>query len=303
MRQRGGAVVYVIVSALASGGTLAAQSAVSGEPAVGVRVELPPDAVEFGREFELAIERSWPVGHAALPFDPLALLPLAAVELGADARQVGERLIETRRFRATAWQVGELALGPFVLKTRDPDGGEHAADSGELQLRVRSALPEPPGELEWPGDVRDRPRPTSWLLPVAVALAALLLGGGVWRWRVRRALPAAEAPGPTPAELARTELAALALPDQAAAIEGYYVALAEIVRRFAERRYALRAFVHTSEELVAVVPIGGDPLADCLFACDLVKFAVVRPASAAHTAAKTEALAFVDAADDARGAS
>ena len=71
------------------------------------------------------------------------------------------------------------------------------------------------------------------------------------------------------------------------------------MRRFAMRRLGVRAFMHTSEELIAVVPVGGAPLRQCLFACDLVKFAASRPEQPADRDARARALAFVDANDGA----
>ncbi|MCR9247837.1 MAG: hypothetical protein NXI31_22645 [bacterium] len=265
----------------------------AADVAMAIRVSVP-GRVAFGTPFELVVERSWPPTHAAQPFDPLGLLPLGLEEVEAGAVIDEERLVETRRYRATAWQVGELELGPFTVRARLAAQPELMAEAPKVRLVVESVLADPPGEIEWPGDVRDRRAGSA--LPVILALAVVLLGAGIAFQRRRSRRAAAAEPAvvePSSAEIAERELLALALPRSEAAIEEFYIELAEIVRRHATREFGIAAVVRTSEELVAVVPVDGDPLRDCLFACDLVKFAVDRPATAAHERARQRALEFV----------
>lgn len=279
--------------ALAALTLLGLAAATRAQPAVAVA--LPDGGVTFGAPFELWIERSWPRDHAPQPFDALSLLPLEADELGAELVEDGGRLVETRRFLASCWRVGEVELGPFVLRTRDGAGREHVARQETARLTVRSSLPEPPGPVEWPGDVRELRGDAPWLLTLLLAgVVTAALGGLAFR---RRRLPAAAAPppGPTAADLARAEIEALAAPDgRVEEIERFYVALAGIVRRYAEREFGIRALVRTSEELVAGVPRGGDPLRDCLQRCDLVKFAADAPGARQNAEARDRALRFVD---------
>ncbi len=258
-----------------------------------------PVVVDFGTDFELVIERSWPRSHRPQPFDPLRLLPLSTAELETRVSPAGDRLVELRRYRAAMWRVGEFELGPFDLRTKAADGQLWRSGSAPIRLTVRSVLPEPAGPIEWPGDVRDRARAATWPWWVGLAFLAVTVGIGYRRWRRSRPMPVPEAPpAPSPTELAHAELRALEAPAEeadAAAVERFYIALAEIVRRYATRAFGVDAVVHTTPELVAVVPRGGDPLRECLFACDLVKFAADRPVAAAHEKARARARSFVDA--------
>lgn len=258
-----------------------------------------PVVVDFGTDFELVIERSWPRSHRPQPFDPLRLLPLSTAELETRVTPAGDRLVELRRYRAAMWRVGDFELGPFELRTKDADGQQWRSGSAPTPLTVRSVLPEPAGPIEWPGDVRDRARAATWPWMVGLGLVAVTVGIGYRRWRRTRPMPVPEGPpDPSPAELALAEIAALGVPGRgadAANVEAFYFDLAAIVRRFATRAYGIDAIVHTTPELVAVVPRGGDPLHECLFACDLVKFAAERPGMVGHAAAREDARAFVSA--------
>jgi len=276
-----------MLAVLMSGTTLQAQRVI---------VDTPDRGAVFGEPFELSVLRAWPRDHDPQPFDPAELAPLELREIEVSMVASGAELIERRRFEAVVFEAGEIVFAPYELRTRDPGGREHVAEFAVDALMVRSSLPEPPGGIEWPGDVRELQKARIWPLVVA-ALALLGLSGlGLLR-KLRPAVAPPVVPvGPTAAELARQEIDALELPgSDRERLEAYYLALAVVVRRFAKRRLGVRAFVFTSEELIAVVPVGGDPLQQCLFACDLVKFAAARPEQAADAEARARALAFVDA--------
>jgi hypothetical protein len=259
---------------------------------IEVSFELPPHGVSFGEPFAVTVQRSWAGGEPA-PFDDKALAPLSvqleeAVPLPASGDS-GTHAGERRRYRARAFMVGEVRIPAIEFRHR----GE-VATCTPAPFVVKSVLPEPPGEMEWPGDLRQWPRRGSWHWWVAALVAALL--GGVWWWR--RPAPAAAEPErvrqPPAHELTFAELAALALPDQHdVAVDAFYAALAEIVRGHTQRRFSLPAQVRTSQEIVAAVPIGTTPLQRCLLACDVVKFGALRPAREAHALARQQAEAFV----------
>jgi hypothetical protein len=250
----------------------------------------------FGRPFELVVERAWPAAAAAQPFDEAPFHPLEVRLLDARVRLEGGLCVERRRYSAVALRSGEVAIGPFAVRSRGPDGQESGAGFAVPPLQLRSLLPEPPGDVEWPGDVRDAPLPARrW--PYVAAMSAVLLVAAL-RWRTHRRR-AAGPTAPAPAELARAALGALPVPDEGdAARQAFYAALAEIVRTCAGAAFAVRAEVRTSEELVARAARGALPLRRCLWACDLVKFAAGRPAAAERERAVAAAAEFVAAVED-----
>lgn len=258
--------------------------------------------VAFGAPFALVVERQWPDGWTPQPFDDGVLAPLLVEAPTVDVeRGDGGRWTERRRYTARATAVGALVGKAWPVRFRGPDGDVRQLEAVLPPLRVTSVLPTPPGDVEWAFDVRDEPWRRGWLW-AAVALCALGLGG-LW-WRGRRALPvpgvAAPPPAgePAPHAAALAALRALASPGDAdrASIAAFYGELARIVREYAGARFGVPALVRTSEELGVAVSVGRVPLAECLAACDLVKFAAARPAPAAHAAAHAAACRFVDLA-------
>lgn len=254
--------------------------AVAQEPLVTLSVPGASAALVVGEPFVVAVE----VRGAAPRFEPVPTQwrPLVVEgvqqELAADGRT--RFLVTVRSYRA-----GECDVGPVQVGL----GDGRTATSGPLRLDLRSALPAPPGELEWPGDVRELPgaRWPWWL--AALAAGALV---PALRWLRRpRPLPMPALPTPLAPDIA-ARLAALALPQQPDDWEPFCVAVKALLRTHLGAAHALRAEVATSEELLRSLA-APKPLARCLATCDLVLFGAVRPALAASSAVREAALEFV----------
>ncbi|HEU4420420.1 MAG TPA: hypothetical protein VFT55_15900, partial [Planctomycetota bacterium] len=232
-----------LMAALVAIGGVRAQS-------IAVELELPSHGVSFGEPFAVTVERSWALTEPE-PFDDKALAPLS-VQLEDVVQSGGSGhpwtpIRERRRYRARAYVVGEVRIPSIEFRHRDV-----VATCTPAPFVVRSVLPEPPGDIEWPGDIREWPQSARWHWWLAVLLPALL--AGVWWWR-RPASAAVEpqrVPAPPAHELTLAELAALALPAEAA-VGAFYAALAEIVRGHTQRRFSLPAHVRTSQEIIAAV--------------------------------------------------
>jgi hypothetical protein len=241
-------------------------AAVPGQ--VRVAVTEPAGGIVFGQPFELTVT------GATAGFDEQHLLPLVVERLGSPGGPAAPR-----RFRARCYVPGEVTLA------LDPT----------LRLVVATSLPEPPGELEWPGDgwpLPERRWPAAlWLALVALAALAAI----VWARLLRRTAPTSATPKP---DASWSALAALAALPATGDPERFHAQLKSILRRHCRERYAVRAFVRTSEELVASVPRGAGELQHCLGACDLVLFGGARPAAAAADAVHATARAFVAATED-----
>lgn len=254
--------------------------AMAQEPLVALSVPGASAALVVGEPFVVAVE----VRGAAPRFEPVPAQwrPLVVEgvqqELAADGRT--RFLVTVRGYRA-----GECDVGPVQVGFADG----RSATGGPLRLDLRSALPAPPGELEWPGDVREIPgvRWPWWL--VVLAAGALVLG--LCRSRRPRPLPVPALPVPLAPDIA-ARLAALALPQQPDDWEPFCVAVKALLRRHLDAAHALRAEVATSEELLRMLA-APTPLARCLATCDLVLFGAVRPAIASSTGVREAALEFV----------
>lgn len=259
---------------------------VFAQASIDVAYELPPGGLACGDAFTVVVRRQWPAGGEPAPFDGGSLWPVAVEAVGVETTANGD----VRRYRARVFASGDVAVPPVVLRVRTADG-EVEATAGPPRLAVRSGLTDPPGALEWLGDVREAPVQTArWWLAVFVAA---FVGGVFWWRRPRRAAPPVSPVPAPPHERALARLAALQVPSDGAAVLAFHEEVAAIVREHAGTRLGAPVAAATSEELCADAPAGREPLRTTLLACDLVKFAMHRPDQGAMAATRDAAHAFV----------
>jgi hypothetical protein len=129
------------------------------------------------------------------------------------------------------------------------------------------------------------PSPWWWVAALLVmAAGAAVAAWYLWRRREMEAVPLG--PPPTPYEIAVQELQQL-LADQLmerGELDAFYTRLSDIVRRYLEGRFHLRAPERTTEEFLyevardnSLIQEHKDLLGRFLQECDLVKFARFRP--------------------------
>ena len=206
------------------------------------------------------------------------------------------RSIRSQIYQLQIPRSGKQAIPPILVEYVDRRPGQRAAPEGldayellteRIDFEVRSVLPddvqaelEPPlGQLQ-PLAAR---RPARWPWLVGAALVALAAVPWMWRWwygwrkRARRR---------TAYEIAKVRLERLlhsGMPTTSA-VGPFFVDLSQIVRRYLEDRFELRAPELTTEEFLASVGKSPDLsrdhqalLREFLRQADLVKFAGVHP--------------------------
>ena len=201
-----------------------------------------------------------------------------------------------------------LRIAPFPVRWTDPGGGgERWFPTRGVELARRSVLAE--GEAAPEGIVEDlRPvrvrRPLrdllrwAWFAALGAAAIAALASLALWtRRRIRIARMA-------PRERALLELEALLarhLPERGEH-KRFYVELTHVVRRYIERRHAIRAPKQTTEEFLrAAAESGRFPpetlarLRAFLESADLVKFAGVAASDETARGAVAAARAYLEA--------
>jgi len=190
----------------------------------------------------------------------------------------------THRYRARVFAVDEAEVPAIAIGYRLPDGTEGEVSTEPIQLRIRSLLPKNPEEQTL-ADIRP-PQPLAIGLPfwiLAGLVAATLVGAAFLVWR-RARRPKAAAPPPPPVS---ADVEALAALDRLAArghdAEGawreYYIELAQIAKRYLERRLHAPVLEMTTAEAGAFLRDHPDgqtvfgALRELAGAADQVKFA------------------------------
>ena len=203
------------------------------------------------------------------------------------------RVVRGREYVLQPFLPGDYELPPLEVTLN----GSVTLSTEPVAIAVESVLDdEESPDLRDITEPFDIPVPWWWWAALGVSLAATL-AGLAWWWRRRKA--AMSAPSPVPAhEAALAALDALLAEDLLA--DGryrlFFWRLSDIVRRYVEERFGLRAPEQTTEEFLAAMadaPVIRKAhqtlLRDFLYQADMVKFARLLPT-------ETEAGAAVDAA-------
>lgn len=218
--------------------------------------------------------------HALKDLEILSQMTLAPKRLADGTVEEG------RVVTLAAYKTGSVEIPAVRATLRDAAGKETEARSASLPVTVQSVLKA--GETE-PADLK-RPVEMSerllwpWFLAGALLLAAAAF---VW-WRRRRkrrpeaAVPVMPAAPPRPEhEIAYEELERLLSSGliERGEMKSFYIALAEIIRRYLGRRFDFDAFESTTWEILESMRSVRLPattttlLSELLGLCDLVKFA------------------------------
>ena len=272
-----------------------------------IRVTAEVEEVELGIGFPLTVVRVWDRDLEPARWLDDELAPLAVELLEVARREDDRRVEETRRYRAHAFEPGEVTVAAPSFRARPKAGGAvRVATAASVVVRVRPSLgPGDPGPAELPrGPFPPATSPVVW---IALALLASGVIGLIVVRRRRRVepdlgeetgLPRAEPPpvGPHDRAFARIENLRGRSPETREEIEAFHIAAAAVVRDYLRERFSLPAREWTTEQCVAAPAIGAEPkvsLADALSRCDLVKFARRLPTSDERGALLDAAARFV----------
>ncbi len=254
---------------------------------VSVKATATRTEVTVGEAFTVELKATGPAGttfafpgEAATDTFELRTTPTEPREGPAPAVEPG-----THRYEATVFALGEATLPPIPVRYRLPDGTEGEASSEPVALKIVSLLPKDPQEQKL-ADIRG-PEAVGigrafW---VAVGLA-LVLAAALVTWLVRRrrrthaprAVPVPDLPPDAEALRALDALAASGVVSRGE-YRAFYIRLAEVAKRYLERRLGAPVLEMTTAETLAFLrghAHGGDLLPvvrDLAEAADRIKFA------------------------------
>lgn len=219
-----------------------------------------------------------------------------------DAPMSGRQRIPSLRIEFTDARPG-AAPGPLGDGGADPSA-PHELLTDEIAIDIASVLPEGQVQNELKGlrgPLDETVEPSRWLRLSIVPLLLAALGLAVWLVR-RMRRQARQRIRISAYEAAMRRLGSLeqrGFP-QAAEADSWYVELSDIVRRYIEDRYGVRAPELTSEEFLReaqqqlrLQPAHRELLEAFLSTCDRVKFAGYRPGESESRRALEEARRFL----------
>jgi hypothetical protein len=201
----------------------------------------------------------------------------------------GDTVVTSRRYELEPFLSGGYAIPPMTVRFRaEGDTLVYTVESDTLRVRVNSILPDDISELE----IRDIAGPaeipadyTKAVIITTVAAAAALGLFLLWRRRRMRPLAARRVAAHEAAYDALEMLLARGLVEEKRYRE-FTAEVADILRRYIEDRFGLRAPERTTEEFIMEAGTGLEVdedrkkiLADFLVHCDLVKFAALEPSA------------------------
>jgi hypothetical protein len=278
-------------------------------PLVTVRAEATPDTTTIGTRVRYTVTVDAPPGIEIVVAQPGERIgDMEIVDFGTEppAKTPAGRVVFRRWWKLVAWSTGHHLLPSPVVQYRPPGGELATAPADDVGVTVESLLSRAPEGA----DIRDvkapEPIPIDWrpyYWMGGTLLGLVLLAALAYRLLVRPKRAVAAPPPPPPHVVALAALDALRARAfvEKGAFKDFYSTLSDIVRRYLEDRFHVRAPEMTTEEFLLATSRDGRVaaahrrlLGDFLVESDLVKFARHVPTIADSERAFAAARRFID---------
>lgn len=257
----------------------------TAEAPAQVTVELPPFGEALGR-------------FAIVSFTP------RSATLPDDSTRLSQRYVLDPP-SSGAHRIPPLRVAFTDRRQGGPDGGAREVFTDELPVHVAAVAPEGEASAELRPLRGPLPEDTRTRQALRLALPALVVGLLVAGWLAVRALRRRAArilrASAYDVALARLQRLVDRGPPDPSEADRFYVELSDVVRRYIEDRYGVRAPELTTEEFLrearhlrSVAEAQRALLTAFLSACDRVKFAGYRPATEESASALRDARRFLD---------
>jgi len=225
-----------------------------------------------------------------------------------DPSKEEDRILDRVDYIISTFETGEFEIPPVEVRyTIPPDTEEFIIKTESINITVESLKPSEEGDIrdiKPPWDIEKNWRPLLFYGLLGLLAAVLGIGAIMYIRKRRRGetlLPRKREPERPPHEIAYEELKRLE--DSGLLKKGkikiYYSEIADIIRRYTEKRFQIEAMeLTTSQLLSALENIQEESLIELyrelLELCDLVKFAKFSPEAGRHIKTMQQAREIVD---------
>jgi hypothetical protein len=199
----------------------------------------------------------------------------------------GDTVVTRRTYELEPFLSGDYAIPPMTVRfTAEGDSVAYRIESDTLRVRVNSILPEDLAGLEIREAAGPVDIPADYTVAVIIVAAVLAAAAAIYSLRCRRAARDAAILRIPAHEIAYRALEALLARGliEKRLFKEFTAEVADVLRRYVEDRFGLRAPERTTEEFLAEaregLPVEDERkriLAEFLMHCDLVKFASLEP--------------------------
>lgn len=253
------------------------------------KVEVDKAFATIGDEINFRVTVRHPPGISLLEINAEDALPDFEIKKVTDFLTQGDGVVsEGKNYVITSYLLGEYVIKPFTIKYRGKNGSVKEIKTNNLYLTMESVdkNKNPEGDIRGVKGVRKLKNPIYlWLLVVAVIATAGAVGYWLYQNKKKRDLTCeGEAPTLSAHEEAYLALNQLKHSDliRKGLVKQYFFQMSEILRRYIERRFHIRALESTTYELMnELKPVINQEhyqlLDEILPFCDLVKFAKYVP--------------------------
>ena len=215
----------------------------------------------------------------------------------------GKGISEGKNYVITTYQLGEYVIQPFAIQFRARDGKTEELKTNSLYVTIESVDKKKDPE----SDIRGikgvfRIRSRAWIWFIFVLCASGIAVGAVLYFRQRKEIQSATVEmALSPHDEAYQALNRLRHSDfiRKGQVKLYFFQMSEILRRYFERRYQIRALESTTnevlQELKRLESLENMTLVrDILSFCDLAKFAKYEPPAAEILQTSNQARQIID---------
>ncbi len=277
---------FILINAAAIGIPGHAISAVDHSD-VSVKVEVDHAFITIGDRVNFKVTVSHPKNTRILSIAADEALSDFEIKSSQDFSFDEKDISHTgKNFVLTSYELGEYVIRPIRVEY-EREGKTMAAETNQLYLTVQS-IGAPKDEQS---DIRGikgvmKLSPPQWIWVLLVLMLSAVAGLAILRRHLnrRKNMPDIRAPELSAHEEAYQALQRLQFSDllQRGEVKLYFMTLSEIIRRFLERRFLIRALESTTTEICTA--LDGQTEAEnhslvqnILELCDFVKFAKYRP--------------------------